>query len=126
MTSHPSDSPVLHEARISGGVWRAVIESATAPVPVVTHLGTPLDGVVLRPDGPGRWRIEVAVPLAALSDGVQSFVVTDTATGARIGSFAVIAGAALDGDLRAEIDLMRAELDLLKRAFRRHCDDTAG
>ena len=28
-------------------------------------------------------------------------------------------------DLRAEMDLMRAELDMLKRAFRRHCVETS-
>ena len=27
-------------------------------------------------------------------------------------------------DLRAEVDLLRAELDMLKRAFRRHCVET--
>jgi hypothetical protein len=26
--------------------------------------------------------------------------------------------------LRAEVDLLRAELDMLKRAFRRHCVET--
>jgi hypothetical protein len=30
----------------------------------------------------------------------------------------------LDEDIRAEVDLLRAELDLLKRAFRRHCSET--
>jgi hypothetical protein len=27
-------------------------------------------------------------------------------------------------DIRAEMDLLRAELDLLKQAFRRHCVET--
>ncbi|MDA8740151.1 hypothetical protein N9M73_03340 [Rhodobacteraceae bacterium] len=38
--------------------------------------------------------------------------------------FTLIGGDLVDQDLRAEIDLLRAELDLLKRAFRRHCADT--
>ena len=40
------------------------------------------------------------------------------------GQFTVIAGVPLDEDVRAEISLLRAELDLLKRAFRRHCAET--
>jgi hypothetical protein len=31
----------------------------------------------------------------------------------------------MEDDLRAEVDLLRAELDMLKRAFRRHCLETA-
>ena len=36
-----------------------------------------------------------------------------------------IAGEAVSDDLRAEVELLRAELDMLKRAFRRHCLETA-
>ena len=32
----------------------------------------------------------------------------------------------LDDDIRAEVDLLRAELDMLKSAFRRHSVETAG
>jgi hypothetical protein len=32
----------------------------------------------------------------------------------------------MEDDLRAEVDLLRAELDMLKRAFRRHCLETMG
>ena len=38
----------------------------------------------------------------------------------------LMAGAALDEDIRAEIALLRDELELLKSAFRRHCAETAG
>ena len=41
-----------------------------------------------------------------------------------LGSFTLIAGEALGDDLRAEVSLLRAELDMLKRAFRRHCLET--
>ena len=36
----------------------------------------------------------------------------------------MITGEPVEDDLRGEIDLLRAELDMLKRAFRRHCIDT--
>jgi hypothetical protein len=38
--------------------------------------------------------------------------------------FTVIVGVPLEEDLRAEISLLRAELDLLKRSFQRHCTET--
>ena len=34
-------------------------------------------------------------------------------------------GEALGDDMRVEIELPRAELDMLKRAFRRHCVETS-
>jgi hypothetical protein len=40
------------------------------------------------------------------------------------GAFAIVTGEPLDDDIRAELDLLRAELEMLKRAFRRHCLET--
>jgi hypothetical protein len=39
--------------------------------------------------------------------------------------FTIITGVAMEDDMRAEVDLLRQELDMLKRAFRRHCLETA-
>ena len=36
----------------------------------------------------------------------------------------LMAGSALDEDVRGEIALLRDELEMLKRAFRRHCAET--
>ena len=44
--------------------------------------------------------------------------------GTKLGHFSIIAGEALGEDLHAEVELLRAELDMLKRAFRRHCLET--
>ena len=41
-----------------------------------------------------------------------------------LGDFTLMAGDAVADDLRAEVELLRAELDMLKRAFRRHCLET--
>lgn len=116
--------PVLTETRIRAGLWEGVLSGSPAePVLDVTWLDTLLPGVSVSalPDAAGAWTVRVPIPGESLNDGVQTFVITDRATGAKRGQFTLIAGAALDGDLRAEIDLLRAELDLLKRAFRRHC-----
>jgi hypothetical protein len=61
----------------------------------------------------------VRLPPDAIGEGVQTFVLSDTATSERLASFSLVAGDALAHDLRAEIDL-------LKRAFRRHCAETGG
>ena len=84
----------------------------------MTYAGEELEGVVLTETADGL-ELAVRVPAEILGDGVTTVLVTDAASGARLGSFAILAGEAVEGDLRAELDLMRAELDMLKKAFRR-------
>ena len=119
--------PVLTRTRIHAGVWEGTLTGAdTAPDLAVTHDGQEVPGATLRedPDGAGRFRVTVPIPAELLSDGVQTFLITDRATGDRLASFSVVTGQPLDEDLRAEVALLRAELDMLKRAFRRHCVET--
>ena len=119
----------LIKTRMRAGIWEGLLIGPTdAPRLEVMHLEKPLDGVCITPDAaePGQWAVQVPIPLQMLSDGVQTFIICDAGTGAKLGHFTVIAGAAIDDDIRAELDLLRAELDLLKRAFRRHCVETAG
>lgn len=70
------------------------------------------------------WHVRVPIPASVLSDGIQTFLIIDKSTGDTLDSFTVITGEPLDDDLRGEIDLLRAELDMLKKAFRRHCVET--
>lgn len=116
----------LTKTRLVGGVWEGVLTGPTAtPGLVVTHLNNPMPGIEVEPlRETGHWAVRVPIPAEAISDGVQTFVVCDRATGARLAHFALIAGEPLSDDLRAEIDLLRAELDMLKSAFRRHCVET--
>ncbi|MEI2808444.1 hypothetical protein [Albidovulum sp.] len=123
-------APRLEVARISAGRWLAEVVTSPggeAPAIEVWHQETRLDGVETGPAAAaGRWTVSVAIPAALLSDGVQTFVVREAGTGATLGHFSIVAGAPLEADLRAEIDLLRAELDMLKKAFRRHCVETGG
>lgn len=118
---------VLTRTHLVAGTWKGVLTGASAvPDLKVTHLDHVLDGVtVQRLSDQGDWLVQVPVPASLISDGVQTFVIADAATGDRLASFAILAGEALADDLRAEIDLLRAELDMLKRAFRLHCAETA-
>lgn len=117
----------LRQSRILAGRWRGHIEApgGVAPRVEVLHGARALDDVTLTEEGSGTWVAEAAIPPDVLADGVLTFVVRDASSGESIGSFAIVAGSAAEDDLRAEVSLLRAELDLLKRAFRRHCAETS-
>ncbi|MCR8549058.1 hypothetical protein M4578_14560 [Salipiger sp. P9] len=119
----------LTKTRFREGIWEGLLaaEEKGAPPPeiVVTLNDIPVRGVtVVQAGAEGRWAVEVPVPVEALGDGVQTFLISDAATDEKLESFALIAGDALGDDIRAEMSLLRAELDMLKRAFRRHCLET--
>lgn len=119
----------LTKTRIRSGVWEGVLSGSTdAPMIDVQHLEKPISGVTVTavPDRAGEWLVQVPVPVELLSEGVQTFLIRDAATGETMQHFTIITGVAMEDDLRAEVDLLRAELDMLKRAFRRHCLETAG
>jgi len=120
----------LTATRMFEGVWEGVLTASEAnsnfqPEIEVTHLGAQIDGVTVTEDSTqGYWAVRVPIPVATLSDGVQTFLIADQRNGAKLGSFSILAGEPLTDDIRIEIDLLRAELDMLKRAFRRHCVET--
>jgi len=120
----------LTKTRIRAGVWEGVLAAgdgrAELPAIEVVHLEAPVAGVSVAP-APGKtstWHVRVPIPADALNDGVQTFMIRDQQSGERLESFTIVTGAALEDDIRAEIDLLRAELDMLKKAFRRHCLET--
>lgn len=120
---------VLTKTRIRAGVWEGVLSGAAAkPQLEVLHLEIPLAGVEVAElaERPGNWAVRVPVPAELLSEGVQTFLIRDKSDGAHLAHFTVITGVAMEDDMRAEVDLIRAELDMLKRAFRRHCIETLG
>jgi hypothetical protein len=119
----------LTKTRIRAGVWEGIMTGTGGrPALEVMHLENPVPGVTVTdlPDSPGHWAVRVPVPVSALSEGVQTFLIRDAGSGTGLAHFTIITGVAMEDDLRAEIDLLRAELDMLKRAFRRHCLETAG
>lgn len=109
--------------QIRSGTWHGDLTGAgnTQPALQVTHQGTALPDVAYTYDaGHDVWHVSVPIPAALIADGVQTFVICD-ATGATLESFTLIAGAPLADDLRAEIMLLRRELEILQKAFRAHC-----
>ena len=119
----------LTKTRLFEGVWEGVLTresgGTAAPEVEVTHLQKPLEGVeIIEKPEDKLWVLRVPIPAEVIADGVQTFLITDTETGAKIGDFALMSGDALSYDIRAEVTLLREELDMLKRAFRRHCLET--
>ncbi|SFS22154.1 hypothetical protein [Yoonia litorea] len=108
-------------ASLREGIWTAELVEGNGDGIKVLYQGEEVTGVDISPaSDPETRTIRVPIPPSAISDGVQTFVVK-TASGEEITSFSILAGDVLAHDLRAEVDLLRAELDLLKKAFRRHC-----
>ncbi|NGQ90150.1 hypothetical protein G5V65_04520 [Rhodobacter sp. HX-7-19] len=122
------DGVKLTKTRIRAGVWEGVLSGSASPALEVRHLEAEVPGVTVTaiPERPGEWAVRVPVPVASLTEGVQTFLIRDKALGETLAHFTIITGVAMEDDLRAEVDLLRAELDMLKRAFRRHCVETLG
>ena len=120
--------PVLTPTLLRAGVWEGQLRVAPGAEPAVTVTvqGQTLADVslVAVAGQEGLWHLRVPIGAEHISDGVQTFVISDAASGDRLGHFALVAGSGLEDDIRAEIDLLRAELDMLKKAFRRHCIET--
>jgi hypothetical protein len=125
----PDTSPLtLTQTRILAGVWEAELSGVDGPPPQIEarHLDQVLEGLSLTPI-PGRagsFAVRLPIPPSVLGEGVQTVLLVSG--GKVLTQITLIVGVPLEDDLRAEISLLRAELDLLKRAFRRHCAETAG
>lgn len=117
----------LTKTRIRSGLWEGVLTGPVAqPELQVTLHGVPLIGVTIAELSAGQWAVSIPIPVDALNEGVQTFLIRDVADDLVLAHFTIVTGVAMEDDLRAEIDLLRAELDLLKRSFRRHCRESAG
>ncbi|TGD67567.1 hypothetical protein EYC08_02600 [Tabrizicola sp. WMC-M-20] len=117
----------LTKTRIRAGIWEGVLSGvASQPTLEVLLLEQPISGVVVEPvtGRAGEWAVRVPVPAEVLSEGVQTFLIREAGSDQTLAHFTIITGVAMEDDLRAEVDLLRQELDMLKRAFRRHCLET--
>jgi len=119
----------LSKTRLFEGVWEGVLtavdENTEQPDLGVTHLDKPLGELRLKEtEEPNQWSVRVPIPIELISDGAQTFLIFDRDTGETLDSYTIIAGDAVSEDIRAEVALLRAELDMVKRAFRRYCAET--
>ena len=119
----------LTKTRLFEGVWEGVLtrdgDGNYQPEIEVTHLQEVVPDVeVIEKPEEDLWVVRVPIPVEMIADGVQTFLIRDRKTGETLSSFALMSGDALSYDIRAEVTLLREELDMLKRAFRQHCLET--
>jgi len=113
-------------AQIHAGVWEGTLTGVDHETPDVTvaHQGIVLRDVTCAFDKVrGVWHIKAPIPAQLINDGMQTFTVTGD-NGMVLAHFSLLAGEALADDLRAEIELLRCELEILKSAFRKHCAES--
>jgi hypothetical protein len=113
-------------SQITSGVWEGTLAGAgtSAPVLIATHEGQRLDRITVSAGAAADlWLVRVPIPAELINDGVQTVLIQDH-TGTTLDHFAILAGQVLAQDLRAEIALLRAELDMLKQSFRQHCNES--
>lgn len=117
----------LVRTTLQGGRYEGVLTGAGQTEIEALHKGriVAVAQVVSHPSEPGAMHVVLDLPSDVLSDGVQVVGLRSTATGEVLDRVTLMAGSALDEDIRSEITLLREELEMLKRAFRRHCADTA-
>ena len=120
----------LSKSRFFEGVWEGVIagDADDTPKPKIdvrVHDQAIPDVAIEALTDPASWILKVPVPANMIADGVHTFVISEETLGQPLGDFSIIAGDAAGEDIRAEMALLRAELDMLKRSFRRHCRETA-
>lgn len=120
----------LTKKQIANGAYEGVLQvRAAGPTPPALELlclGEVVGDAVLEPidDKGERWLVRAEIPRRFLVDGVHTFLIVPAGRTEILDRFSLVVGEPLEEDLRAEIELLRAELDMLKSAFRRHCAET--
>lgn len=114
---------------LKAGAWSGVLTAETAPGRVfLAHLGEVVSIAHLTEAGEGQWQVSVDVPPGLLADGINTLILladngeeseAPQSDAVQLDRLNVMAGAPLDDSLLAEVQLLRAELELLKREFRR-------
>lgn len=122
------DAETLIRVRLRGGRYEGLLNCASSTGTGIEALyeGKVIAAAMLAPDDgrAGSWRVTVQLPPEVISEGVQVISLRSTTSGDVLDRITLMAGAPLDEDIRTELALLRDEIEVLKRAFRRHCAET--
>jgi hypothetical protein len=112
----------LDRLSLAAGLWQGRLtgpEGAEPPPLAATCAGIELAAPRIEPAGAGRWTVGLALPPAIMTDGTQVLAI-GPAGGDPFCLDRLAFGDALAGDLAAELAALRVEVEVLKRALRRH------
>ena len=120
----------LVQTGLREGVWEGILSGHTGPEQPrlrAFHMDRALSGldVCASATGEGCYAVTLNIPIQSLSEGVQAFSIQDEDSGERLAEFAIISGNPAAETLEAEVALLRAEVDMLKKVVRRLSRDEA-
>lgn len=107
-----------YSARLTVQGQVPVLEFVHQEKVVATAQTSPIDGAA------DMYDVTAEMPVQVLGDGVQVLALRSAVDGTVLDRLTFLMGDALEGDFRAELALLREEVELLKSAFRRHCVET--
>lgn len=109
---------------VVAGCWNGALQAASPPAGLsVVRRGQVVATAALRDAGPGVWSVAADLPASVIDNGAHGLLLVagdpDGPGSQVLGSLTLVAGAVAGDDLLAEVAQLRAELELLKREFRR-------
>lgn len=125
-SQHSTTGENLVQVRLTGGRYEGLLTAPEGTGIEALHLGNVVAAaqVTADTDRADTYRVTLDLPASVVADGVQIISLRSTLSDTVLGRITLMAGSALDEDFRNEIALLRDELEMLKRAFRRHCVET--
>ena len=117
----------LTKIRLAGGRYEGILEAGVeTPIIEAVHMERVIGTarVISSDEELGLYQVDYDLPPTVLADGVQVISLRSADDGEVLDRITLMAGEALDEDIRSELALMREELQMLKVAFRRHCAET--
>lgn len=117
----------LNRVSLIGGTYRGLLVGEGEPPALEMAMGDEVLGHLMQvpvkgAKAKGQWQVEGDIGTGVLTEGTRTVVIRGE--GQVLDALTVIAGLGAQDDLRAEVDALRAELALLKAAFRRHVTET--
>ena len=116
----------LTEIEFRGVIWTGQVEGLDEHVETMPEFRLLLRGEEISRLSPSydvaseRFELKVPIPSTAVGNGSNSLVVCSSENDDILAKIHVVAGNILDHEIVAELQILREELDLLKKAFRRH------
>lgn len=116
----------LTRVRLHGGRYEGLYAGSPEAGIEALHRGQVIAVAHITPDdtAPSRSRVALDLPASVIGEGVQVITLRSTLSGAVLDRITLMSGDPLDEDIRAEVALLRDELEMLKHAFRRHASHT--